>query len=98
MSPSLEKDTQYVTRRDFLSSAALLAGYCVLSCELEAQQPNATYGEPVVKALADKNVIHGTVSFKSGTEDLDAYLARPNKKGTFPIVVVVAGNPPYVER
>jgi carboxymethylenebutenolidase len=30
-------------------------------------------------------------------EDLDAYLARPNKKGRFPIVVVIAGNPPYEE-
>jgi carboxymethylenebutenolidase len=40
-------------------------------------------------------VIHGRVTFKSGTEDLDAYLARPNKKGRFPVVVIVPGNPPY---
>src|SRR5262245_51715678 len=97
MSRFLEKDTQYVTRRGFLSQAALFAGYCVLSCELEAQQPNATYGVPVVKALDDVNVTHGRVTFKSDTEDLDGYLARPNKKGKFPIVVVIAGNPPYEE-
>jgi len=42
-------------------------------------------------------VIQGKVTFKSGTEDLDGYLARPNKKGRFPIVVIVAGNPPYEE-
>jgi len=97
MSRFLEKGTQYVTRRGFLSQAAMFAGYCLLSCELEAQQPNATYGVPVVKALDDVNVTHGRVTFKSDTEDLDGYLARPNKKGRFPIVVVIAGNPPYEE-
>src|ERR1051325_1713781 len=95
MSQFLGKDAQNVTRRHFLSQAAMFAGHCVLSCELEAQEPNATYGVPVVQALDDKNVIHGRVTFKSGTEDLDAYLARPNQKGRFPIVVVIAGNPPY---
>ena len=89
------EDTTHVTRRDFLSTAALFAGYCALSCDLEAQQPNAAYGVPPVQALDDKNVIQGKVTFKSGTEDLDGYLARPNKKGRFPIVVIVAGNPPY---
>jgi carboxymethylenebutenolidase len=97
MSQFWGKDAQNVTRRRFLSQAAMFAGSCVLSCELEAQESNATYGVPVVKALDDKNVIHGKVTFKSGTEDLDAYLARPNKKGRFPIVVIIAGNPPYEE-
>jgi carboxymethylenebutenolidase len=89
--------SQNITRRNFLSQAALFAGYCVFSCELEAQQPSPRYGDPPVQALDDKNVIHGRVTFKSGTEDLDAYLARPNKEGRFPIVVVIAGNPPYEE-
>jgi carboxymethylenebutenolidase len=89
--------SQDITRRNFLSQAALFAGYCVFSCELEAQQPNARYGIPPAQALDDKHVIHGRVTFKSGTEDLDAYQARPNKKGRFPIVVVIAGNPPYEE-
>ena len=95
MSRFVEQDTTHVTRRDFLSRAALLATYCALSCDFEAQQPNAAYGVPPVQALDDKNVIQGRVTFKSGTEDLDGYLARPNKKGRFPIVVIVAGNPPY---
>jgi carboxymethylenebutenolidase len=89
--------SQDITRRNFLSQAALFAGYCVFSCELEAQQPTTRYGDPPAQALDDKNVIHGRVTFKSGTEDLDAYQARPNKKGKFPIVVVIAGNPPYEE-
>src|ERR1041385_393601 len=97
MSQFLGRDAQNLTRRRFLTQAAMFAGSCVLSCELEAQESNATYGVPVVKALDDKNVIHGKVMFKSGTEDLDAYLARPSKKGSFPIVVVIAGNPPYEE-
>jgi carboxymethylenebutenolidase len=97
MSQFSETITQDITRRNFLSQAALFAGYCVFSCELEAQQPTTRYGDPPAEALQDKNVIHGRVTFQSGTEDLDAYLARPNKKGRFPIVVVIAGNPPYEE-
>src|SRR5262245_66540736 len=95
MSQFWGKDAQNVTRRRFISQAAMLAGSCVLSCELDAQESNATYGVPVVTALHDKNVIHGKVTFKSGTEDLDAYLARPNKKGSFPIMVVIAGKHTY---
>jgi len=97
MSQFSETNTQDITRRSFLSQAAIFAGYCVFSCELDAQQPAATYGVPPSQALDDKNVIHGRVTFKSGTEDLDAYQARPNKKGRFPIVVIIAGNPPYEE-
>jgi carboxymethylenebutenolidase len=75
----------------------MFAGFCVFGCELEAQQSTTRYGNPPAQALDDKNVIQGRVTFKSGTEDLDAYLARPNKKGRFPIVIIVAGNPPYEE-
>lgn len=96
MSQFSETPTEDITRRSFLSQAALFAGYCVFACELEAQQPTR-YGDPPVQALDDKNVIQGRVTFKSGTEDLDGYLARPNKKGRFPIVVIVPGNPPYEE-
>lgn len=97
MSRFVEPDAPQVSRRDFLSRSALFAGYCALSCDLEAQQPNAAYGVPPVQALDDKNVIQGRVTFKSETEDLDGYLARPNKPGRFPTVVIVAGNPPYEE-
>ena len=97
MSRFAEQDTTHVTRRDFLSTAALFASYCALSCDVEAQQPKSVYGVPPVQALDDKGVIHGRVTFMSGTEDLDGYLARPNKKGRFPIVVIVPGNPPYEE-
>ena len=97
MSQFSETITQDITRRSFLSQAAMFAGYCVVSCELEAQQPTTRYGDPPVQALDDKNVIQGRVTFQSGTEDLDAYLARPSKKGRFPIVAIVPGNPPYEE-
>jgi len=96
MSQFSETITQDITRRSFLSQAAMFAGYCVFACELDAQQPTR-YGDPPVQALDDKNVIQGRVIFTSGTEELDAYLARPNKKGRFPIVVIVPGNPPYEE-
>jgi carboxymethylenebutenolidase len=97
MSQFSETTTEEITRRTFLSQAAIFAGYCVFACELDAQQLTNRYGDPPVQALDDKNVIQGKVTFQSGTEDLDAYLARPNKKGRFPVVVVVAGNPPYEE-
>jgi carboxymethylenebutenolidase len=97
MSQFSETTSQNITRRSFLSQAAMFAGYCVISCELEAQQPTTRYGDPPAQALDDPNVIQGRVVFQSGTEELDAYLARPKKKGRFPIVVIVPGNPPYEE-
>jgi len=97
MSQFSEIITQDISRRNFLSQAAMFAGFCVFGCELEAQQSTTRYGDPPVQALDDQNVIQGRVTFPSGTEELDAYLARPIRQGRFPIVIIVAGYPPYEE-
>jgi carboxymethylenebutenolidase len=78
-----------VSRRDFILKASVLAGFCLLNCETPAQEIEA---RQIAKALDDKNVIHGKVSFKSGDGEIDAYLSRPKKKGRYPIVIVVTGN------
>ena len=83
MSRFVEQDTTHVTRRDFLSRAALFASYCALSCDLEAQQPNAAYGVPPVQALDDKNVIHGRVTFKSGRKTSMAIWPGRTRKADF---------------
>src|SRR5262245_57877088 len=95
MSQFSETISEDLTRRSFLSQAAMFAGYCVFSCELEAQQPQTRYGIPPVEALDDQNVIQRRGKIHSGTEDLNASVARPNQNGRFPIVVIVPGNPPY---
>jgi len=86
-----------VTRRGFLYQTALFTGYCILSCEVEAEQANRAGQDKMDKALHDENVIQEKVVFKSGKEDVDAYLSRPKKRGRFPIVIVVTGNSIYEE-
>jgi carboxymethylenebutenolidase len=77
-----------VTRRAFILNASV-AGFCLLNCETSAQQIEP---RDVPKALDDKTVAHAKVRFKSGTGIIDAYLARPKKKGRYPIVIVVTGS------
>ena len=43
--------------------------------------------------LDDPKIQHGRVTFKhGGKETIDGYLARPKSEGTFPAVLVIAGN------
>lgn len=78
-----------LTRRDFLYATSVAAGLCLIGCEAAvAQTPNV----PIAKALEDPNVIHGQVTFPSGTEVIDGYLSRPKAKGKYPVVLVIAGN------
>lgn len=78
-----------VPRRDFIMKAAAATAFCLLNCEISAQQIETPQ---IVKALDDENVIHGKVNFKSGDGEIDAYLSHPKKKGRYPIVIVITGN------
>jgi Dienelactone hydrolase and related enzymes len=78
-----------VSRRDFIVQASTAAGFCLLNCDGAAGQADTT---TIVKALDNNQVIHGKVSFPSGQETIDAYLARPRRQGRFPVVIVVTGN------
>ena len=61
MSKFSEFVNQEVTRRDFILKASA-AGFCLLNCEISAQQ---TENPPLVKALDDENIIHTKVNFKN---------------------------------
>lgn len=76
-----------IERRSFLGIAtAAVVGVTVRS-ELLPQQP-----QPPTNALNDPTVIQDMTSFKSGTDNIEGYLARPRKRGRFPAVVVLHGN------
>jgi carboxymethylenebutenolidase len=77
-------------RRSFLfEGAAVLAGLGVSVTAGTAQDPK----QPPTRVLDDPAVQHGKVTFKhGGKETFDGFLARPKADGTFPAVLVVAGN------
>jgi carboxymethylenebutenolidase len=80
---------QSINRRDFMVSATSAAAFCVLSCDALAQQVAPA---TIVKALDDPDVIHRRVTFRSGSSEIDGYLARPRKPGRYRIVIVISGN------
>ena len=86
-----EKDSpdEGMTRRGFLcGAAAAVAGLSAIGSTAltRQQQPQEA------RALLDPKITHGRVEFKSGGHLVDAYLARPAKKGRYPAVIVLPGN------
>src|SRR6516225_5410358 len=77
-------------RRDFLiGGAAAFAGLGALGAEGAAQKKE----QPPTRVLDDPDIQHGKVTFKhGGKETFDGFLARPKADGTFPAVLVIAGN------
>jgi carboxymethylenebutenolidase len=77
-------------RRGFLiGGAAAFAGLGALGAEGAAQKKE----QPPTRVLDDPDIQHGKVTFKHGEkETFDGYLARPKADGTFPAVLVIAGN------
>jgi hypothetical protein len=89
MSDFTELSDNRMKRRDFLRAGSIAAGVCLIGCESSpAQTPN----RPFANALEDPKVVHGPVTFPSGDETIDGYLARPKAHGKFPVVMVIAGN------
>lgn len=80
-----------IERRSFLMGVAAAVVGTALGSEALGQQPS--------KALDDPDITHGKVTFKSGSEIIGGYLARPKKKGRYPAVIIVPGNrieEPYI--
>lgn len=77
-------------RRDFLlRGAAATAGLVVLGVEGAAQNKE----QPPTRVLDDPTIESGKVMFThGGKETFDGFLARPKADGTFPGVLVIAGN------
>lgn len=79
-----------ITRRDFILKSSALVGACLLNCDSGlAQQTDAP---KMVRALDDEGIVREKVTFKSGDGEIEAYLSRPKKKGSYPVVIVVSGN------
>ena len=84
-----------IDRRSFLVGAtAAVVGVSLLDSKVTGQQKTSG-----TRALDDPNITHGKVTFKSGSETIDGYLARPKKKGRYPAAIIVPGNrieEPYI--
>ncbi|MBA3321836.1 MAG: dienelactone hydrolase family protein [Pyrinomonadaceae bacterium] len=80
-------DDEKVTRRTFLTSATAALAGVALSAEAAGQQ------SPLTKALDDPNIIKETVTYQSGDDNIEGYLARPKKAGRYRAVIIAHGNP-----
>jgi len=77
-------------RRTFLiGAAATVAGFAAL----KGREADSQTKQPETRVLDDPNVEHGPVFFKhGGKQTIDGYLARPKREGSYPAVLVIAGN------
>jgi carboxymethylenebutenolidase len=82
----IECDDESVTRRSFLKGATIAVAGAGFGLQAAGQQP-------VQEALHDANIILEEVSFKSGTNTIKGFLARPKKVGRYRIVLIAHGNP-----
>ena len=89
--------TSLERRRFLIGASAALAGASTTLHGLEAAEgeaPTQSTPDPIVtRVLNDPGITHGPVTFRHGGEEtIDGYLARPKRAGTFPAVIVIAGN------
>lgn len=81
--PALDPELDRVSRRRFLRGISTTAvAATVLGTDALAQRRSGA-------ALADKRVVCENVSFESGAQSVNAFLARPRKNGLRPSVIVV---------
>jgi carboxymethylenebutenolidase len=83
-----ETPSKGIERRSFLTGVTAAVVGVTLASERLAQEPQ----QPPTNALNDPKVIQGMVSFKSGPDIIQGYLARPRKAGRFRAVVVLHGD------
>jgi carboxymethylenebutenolidase len=83
-----ETPSKGIERRSFLTGVTAAVVGVTLASERLAQEPQ----QPPTNALNDPKVIQGMVSFKSGEDIIQGYLARPGKAGRFRAVVLLHGN------
>lgn len=82
-----DNQKQGLERRSFLGAATAAVVGVTLRSDLLPQERQAP-----TNALNDPTVIQDMVSFKSGPDIIQGYLARPRKAGRFRAVVVLHGN------
>lgn len=74
-------------RRSFLTGAAALFALATLKLDATAQEQ-----KPPTRVLDNPHIRHQRVTFKSGGKEIGGYLARPEAKGSYSAILVVAGN------
>jgi len=82
----IDCDEEGITRRTFLTGATTAIASAALVLKAAAQQA-------AQKTLNDPSIILEDVSFKSGTNTIKGFLARPKKVGRYRMVLVAHGNP-----
>ena len=80
-------------RREFLATTAV-AIVGLAAAKASGQQTKYPHDEKVVtRVLDDPTITHGTVMFQHNKKDtIDGFLARPKAEGSYPAVIVIAGN------
>ena len=96
MAADEELKDEGMTRRCFICGAvaAAVTGASALGSAAFSQQQVSE-----ARALDDPAITHGPVEWKSGDHTVDGYLARPNREGRFPAVLILPGNwitEPYI--
>lgn len=81
-------DLESPERRALLvGTGATIVSLAAFGVSLSGQEP-----APPTRVLDDPAITHGAVTFPSGKDTIDGYLARPKKRGACRPVLVVAGN------
>ena len=83
-----------VTRRSFFGTVATtVTGLAAIPSEGDTGQDRPQAKPPETRVLDDPSIQHGRVVFKhGGVDSIDGFLARPKAEGTYPAVLVIAGN------
>lgn len=79
-------DDNRITRRSFLAGATALIAGVSFSSEIAGQQQQQQ------TILEDPNIVRKEVSYKSGSDTIKGFLARPKKAGRHHAVMIAHGN------
>ena len=82
----IDCDEEGISRRTFLTGATTAIASAAFALKGAAQQA-------AQKVLNDPSIILDDVSFKSGTDTIKGFLARPKKAGRYRMVLIAHGNP-----
>jgi carboxymethylenebutenolidase len=79
-----DKEKEDITRRRFLSGITVPAvGFALLRSRVSGEQSKPSNNPKVEQEF---------VKFKSGSDTIEGYLARPSGRGQYPAVIIIPGN------
>src|ERR1044071_9099056 len=82
----IDCDGEGISRRSYLSGATTAIAGAALALKAAGQQSTQ-------KVLNDPNIILDELGFKSGTNTIKGFLARPKRVGQYRMVLIAHGNP-----